>query len=127
MSEIRFCKECRNVLQPEEDKQAKMLMLVCRTCESVQGVDPEDEQAHFVETITVNLHSAEDVKKYVYPGLVRDPTLPRADDWICPYCTKKGAVYFQLPERVAWEAMTLVYVCKHCEKYKVEGVAHFEY
>ena len=47
--------------------------------------------------------------------LSKDPTLGRVPDWRCPKCGKSGAVFFQLPERVAEDAMTLVYVCIDAE------------
>lgn len=63
----------------------------------------------------------EDVNSYIAQGLGHDPTLPRAPDWRCPKCQNLGAVYFQLPERVADDAMTLVYVCTNCTFYQVKG------
>lgn len=63
----------------------------------------------------------EDVNSYIAQGLGHDPTLPRAPDWQCPKCSNSGAVYFQLPERVADDAMTLVYVCTSCTFYQVKG------
>lgn len=47
----------------------------------------------------------------VSPDLSQDPTLGRVPDWRCPACGNLGCVFFQLPERVAEDAMTLVYVC----------------
>ena len=47
----------------------------------------------------------------VSPDLSQDPTLGRVPDWRCPACGNLGCVFFQLPERVAEDTMTLVYVC----------------
>ncbi|KAL8444524.1 hypothetical protein Emed_006171 [Eimeria media] len=47
----------------------------------------------------------------ISPDLSQDPTLGRIPDWRCPACGNIGAVFFQLPERIAEDAMTLVYVC----------------
>lgn len=47
----------------------------------------------------------------ISPDLSQDPTLGRVPDWRCPACGNLGCVFFQLPERVAEDAMTLVYVC----------------
>ncbi|CDJ30194.1 DNA-directed rna polymerase II subunit, putative [Eimeria mitis] len=47
----------------------------------------------------------------ISPDLSQDPTLGRVPDWRCPACGNIGGVFFQLPERVAEDAMTLVYVC----------------
>lgn len=54
---------------------------------------------------------------------IQDPTLPRSYDRICQHCKEKGCLYFQLPERVADDAMTLVYMCLNpqCCAHVIEG------
>eukprot|EP01055_Gregarina_sp_Pseudo9_P004446 Gregarina_sp_Pseudo_9__4445@NODE_45_length_5109_cov_42_945957_g42_i0_p5_GENE_NODE_45_length_5109_cov_42_945957_g42_i0NODE_45_length_5109_cov_42_945957_g42_i0_p5_ORF_typecomplete_len137_score1_18RNA_POL_M_15KD/PF02150_16/9e11RNA_POL_M_15KD/PF02150_16/4_6e02RNA_POL_M_15KD/PF02150_16/2_6e02TFIIS_C/PF01096_18/1_6e03TFIIS_C/PF01096_18/2_1e02TFIIS_C/PF01096_18/1_1e10zinc_ribbon_10/PF10058_9/2e03zinc_ribbon_10/PF10058_9/4_6zinc_ribbon_10/PF10058_9/1_7e02zinc_ribbon_10/PF10058_9/1_9zfPHDlike/PF15446_6/0 len=120
-SNLQFCKECRNLLQPKEDKASRMLMLICRTCNHVDYANQNDPSENCVESQNYNFRSAEDVNSHILPGLDKDPTLPRSAEWQCSSCERKGAVYFQLPERVADDAMTLVYVCVHCTFYEVKG------
>lgn len=63
----------------------------------------------------------EDVESYIIPGMEKDPTLPRDEKWMCSSCGNLGALYFQLPERVADDAMTLVFVCLQCRFYEIKG------
>eukprot|EP00914_Ancora_sagittata_P022525 GHVO01044747.1.p1 GENE.GHVO01044747.1~~GHVO01044747.1.p1 ORF type:complete len:143 (+),score=15.66 GHVO01044747.1:32-430(+) len=120
-SEMQFCPECNNLLHPKEDREHKQLMFLCRSCEFLSFADPSDPQENCVDRQNFNYRSKEDVNSYIAQGLGDDPTLPRETNWICPKCPNVGAVFFQLPERVADDAMTLVFVCTACTYYEVKG------
>ncbi|XP_053992472.1 uncharacterized protein LOC128883791 [Hylaeus volcanicus] len=120
-SEIQFCKECSNLLYSKEDTEHKQLIFLCRSCDYLQYADPYSMTQNCVDRINYNFRSREDVNSYIAQGLDHDPTLPRAPNWKCENCNNVGAVYFQLPERVADDAMTLVYVCTECTFYQVKG------
>eukprot|EP01071_Lankesteria_metandrocarpae_P001004 Lankesteria_metandrocarpae@DN1190_c0_g1_i1.p1 len=125
-SEMRFCPECSNLLFPKEDKDHRQLLLLCRSCDYLQYADPNDAAQNSVDRHNCNFRSKEDVNSYIAQGLGDDPTLPRDPQWICPMCPNQGgagpgAVFFQLPERVIDDAMTLVFVCPVCTYYEVKG------
>jgi len=120
-SGLQFCPECNNLLYPKEDRAREQLVYVCRSCEWVQYADPEDPEDNCAERINYNFRSKEDITSYIVRGLGDDPTLPREVSWVCPECDSVGAVYFQLPERVKSDAMTLVFVCIKCTHYIVKG------
>jgi len=118
---LQFCPECNNLLYPKEDREREQLVYVCRSCDWVQYADPEDPEDNCAERINYNFRSKEDITSYIVRGLGDDPTLPREVSWVCPECDSVGAVYFQLPERVKSDAMTLVFVCIKCTHYVVKG------
>lgn len=118
---MHFCPECNNLLNPIEDRQANQILFKCRSCPWDNHADPDDVEFNCIDRINFNYRSKEDVTSYIVPSLQDDPTLPRENDFLCPKCYKKGAVYFQLPERVKNDAMTLVFVCIHCTHYIVRG------
>lgn len=105
---MTFCPECNNMLQPKEDRQRQQLKFLCRRCDFFRYAEGTYEE-NCVDRINFSYKSKEDLM--VSPDLSQDPTLGRVPDWRCPACGNFGAVFFQLPERVAEDAMTLVYVC----------------
>ncbi|KAH0476395.1 MAG: uncharacterized protein KVP18_003429 [Porospora cf. gigantea A] len=119
--DLQFCPECNNLLYPKECHERNQLMFTCHNCAYVGYPDPYDLVKNTVDAQTFNFRSKEDVHSYIAQGLADDPTLPREESWPCPQCQGLGAVYFQLPERVADDAMTLVFVCAKCTYYEVGG------
>lgn len=119
--DAQFCKDCNNLLCPHEDKEHRQLIFMCRSCTYLHYADPQNPTENCVDRINYNFRSKEDVNSYIAAGLGHDPTLPRVPGWRCPECAHVGAVYFQLPERVADDAMTLVFVCTDCTYYEVRG------
>lgn len=96
------------MLQPKEDRQRQQLKFLCRRCDFFRYAEGTYEE-NCVDRINFSYKSKEDMM--VSPDLSQDPTLGRVPDWRCPACGNLGCVFFQLPERVAEDAMTLVYVC----------------
>ncbi|KAL8455714.1 hypothetical protein Emag_000439 [Eimeria magna] len=96
------------MLQPKEDRQRQQLKFLCRRCEFFRYAEPTYEE-NCVDRINFSYKSKEDMM--ISPDLSQDPTLGRVPEWRCPACGNVGAVFFQLPERIAEDAMTLVYVC----------------
>ncbi|OEH74581.1 DNA-directed RNA polymerase II [Cyclospora cayetanensis] len=96
------------MLQPKEDRQRQQLKFLCRRCDFFRYAEGTFEE-NCVDRINFSYKSKEDMM--ISPDLSQDPTLGRVPDWRCPACGNLGCVFFQLPERVAEDAMTLVYVC----------------
>nr|PUA89461.1 DNA-directed RNA polymerase II RPB9 [Toxoplasma gondii TgCATBr9] len=106
---MMFCPECNNMLYPREDKEKRQLQFLCRQCDYSRYPKKTDTAQHIVERTNFNFKSKEDI--VISSDLSKDPTLGRVFDWRCPRCRGVGGVFYQLPERVAEDAMTLVYVC----------------
>eukprot|EP00920_Eleutheroschizon_duboscqi_P026290 GHVT01064852.1.p1 GENE.GHVT01064852.1~~GHVT01064852.1.p1 ORF type:complete len:259 (-),score=76.66 GHVT01064852.1:798-1574(-) len=117
-SEMSFCPECNNLLYPKEERTRKELMFLCRQCDHVSFADPAHPDAYCVDRINYNFTSKEDI--VVSPDLAKDPTLGRTYQRHCAKCGHQEAVFFQLPERIADDAMTLVFVCSR------EGCGHWD-
>ncbi|KAJ1609217.1 DNA-directed RNA polymerase 2 subunit [Cryptosporidium canis] len=117
--DIRFCPECNNILCPKEDIERRKLLYACRNCEYFSYADPTNAEENVVNCITYQYEGKEDI--LVARGLHQDPTLGRTLDWNCRGCGHNVAVFFQLPERVCSEAMTLVFVCVSCGEWVKEG------
>eukprot|EP00917_Polyrhabdina_sp_WS-2016_P014137 GHVP01030988.1.p1 GENE.GHVP01030988.1~~GHVP01030988.1.p1 ORF type:complete len:124 (+),score=8.68 GHVP01030988.1:55-426(+) len=117
---VQFCVECNNLLLSREDKSHKQLIYLCRSCEYIEYADPNDQDQNSVFQMNYNYRTREDVHSYVVKGLCSDPTLPRDPNRVCRSCSSIGSVYFQLPESVADDAMTLVHVCPSCMHYETE-------
>lgn len=96
------------MLQPKEDRQRQQLKFLCRRCDFFRYAEGTFEE-NCVDRINFSYKSKDDMM--ISPDLSQDPTLGRVPDWRCPACGNLGCVFFQLPERVAEDAMTLVYVC----------------
>eukprot|EP01068_Selenidium_serpulae_P001710 Selendium_serpulae@DN1849_c0_g1_i1.p1 len=126
--ELQFCPECANLMYPFENVDEKKLVLCCRSCNYGMEADPSDPNSFCTDRQNFNFRSEEDVNSYIVKGLVDDPTLPRMYHWECQECKKRGAVFFQLPERVKSDAMTLVFVCldRQCTFYQMLGKESIE-
>lgn len=97
------------MLYPREDKEKHQLQFLCRQCDYSRYPKKTDTAQHIVDRTNFNYKSKEDI--VISSDLSKDPTLGRVFDWRCPRCRGLGGVFYQLPERVAEDAMTLVYVC----------------
>ncbi|PFH34615.1 DNA-directed RNA polymerase II RPB9 [Besnoitia besnoiti] len=106
---MMFCPECNNMLYPKEDKEKRQLQFLCRQCDYSRYPKKTDIAQHIVDRTNFNYKSKEDI--VISSELSKDPTLGRVFDWQCRRCKGVGGVFYQLPERVAEDAMTLVYVC----------------
>ncbi|SBT70198.1 DNA-directed RNA polymerase II subunit RPB9, putative, partial [Plasmodium malariae] len=59
---------------------------------------------------------------YIHPETKNDPALGRVRDWTCKQCGNNEAVFLQLPEKISYNPMALIYVCtdKHCHYWEKE-------
>ncbi|OII76475.1 DNA-directed RNA polymerase II subunit RPB9 [Cryptosporidium andersoni] len=116
---IRFCPDCNNILCPRENTETRRLFYTCRNCDYYNFADPENPEENVVNCLMYQYEGKEDI--LVTKGLHQDPTLGRTDEWNCRGCGHNVAVFFQLPERVCSESMTLVFVCVNCGEWVKEG------
>ncbi|GAB64571.1 DNA-directed RNA polymerase 2 subunit, partial [Plasmodium cynomolgi strain B] len=79
-----------------------------------------NEQQNIVARINYNYNRKEDV--YIHPETKNDPALGRVREWICKNCGNNEAVFLQLPERISYNPMALIYVCtgKNCHYWEKE-------
>ncbi|SJK86410.1 DNA-directed RNA polymerase II subunit I [Babesia microti strain RI] len=109
MSELNFCPDCNNLLYAKQDNNRNQLKFICRQCDYHSWADPQSLKDNCVDRINYNFRSKEDI--FVSPNMVKDPALGRTKAWHCRRCGCNEAIFFQLPERVTEDAMTLVFVC----------------
>ncbi|CAD2084454.1 DNA-directed RNA polymerase II subunit RPB9, putative [Plasmodium vinckei brucechwatti] len=124
MAEVNFCEECNNILYARSDKKNKKLIYVCRSCDYISN--QQNENNNIVARINYNYNRKEDV--YIHPETKNDPALGRVRDWICKQCGNSEAVFLQLPEKISYNPMALIYVCtnKNCQYWEKE-IQHSNY
>ncbi|SCL96099.1 DNA-directed RNA polymerase II subunit RPB9, putative [Plasmodium chabaudi chabaudi] len=124
MAEVNFCEECNNILYARSDKKNKKLIYVCRSCDYISN--QQNENNNIVARINYNYNRKEDV--YIHPETKNDPALGRVRDWICKQCGNTEAVFLQLPEKISYNPMALIYVCtnKNCQYWEKE-IQHSNY
>ncbi|SBS80625.1 DNA-directed RNA polymerase 2 subunit, putative [Plasmodium ovale curtisi] len=118
MAEVTFCEECNNILYARSDRKNKKLIYVCRSCEYISP--KQNEEHNIVTRINYNYNRKEDI--YIHPETKNDPALGRVRDWTCKQCGNNEAVFLQLPEKISYNPMALIYVCtdKHCHYWEKE-------
>uniref|UniRef100_A0A5F9DCW2 DNA-directed RNA polymerase II subunit RPB9-like zinc ribbon domain-containing protein n=1 Tax=Oryctolagus cuniculus TaxID=9986 RepID=A0A5F9DCW2_RABIT len=84
---IRFCQERNNMLYPEEDKENRILLYVCRNCDYQQEAD---NSCIYVNKIT---HEVDELTQII-ADVSQDPTLSWTEDHPCQKCGHKEAVFF---------------------------------
>ncbi|CRG93357.1 DNA-directed RNA polymerase 2, putative [Plasmodium gallinaceum] len=118
MAEVTFCEECNNILYARSDRKNKKLIYVCRSCEFISH--KQNEEHNVVARINYNYNRKEDI--YIHPETKNDPALGRVRDWKCKQCGNNEAVFLQLPEKISYNPMALIYVCtdKSCHYWEKE-------
>ncbi|CRH03042.1 DNA-directed RNA polymerase 2, putative [Plasmodium relictum] len=118
MAEVTFCEECNNILYARSDRKNKKLIYVCRSCEFISH--KQNEEHNVVARINYNYNRKEDI--YIHPETKNDPALGRVRDWKCKQCGNNEAVFLQLPEKISYNPMALIYVCtdKNCHYWEKE-------
>lgn len=124
MAEVTFCDECNNILYARSNPEKKELVYVCRSCDFV--FHKRDEKSNVVARINYNYNRKEDV--YIHPETKNDPALGRVRDWKCKQCGNEEAVFLQLPEKISYNPMALIYVCTNmkCEYWEKEAQQSLE-
>lgn len=130
---MRFCKECDNMLQPKEEKlddESTRLVYQCRICGHRDLAKAGDQADHCVyrssEQQSAAAEDGDDGKKkkgmaeeetgekfffQVDKECVKDPTLSRQKNVVCPKDGHNEAVTFTIPTK---DRMNLVFVCTKC-------------
>ncbi|KAI3436071.1 hypothetical protein D9Q98_002129 [Chlorella vulgaris] len=103
---LRFCPESNDLLYPREDKERRVLVYFCRSCQYQEDADPKDWCVYRNEV----QHTSRE-KTVVLQDVRSDPTLPRTRDVRCPVCTHDEAVFFTSSTE---EGMTLYFSCCSC-------------
>ena len=110
--EIKFCRQCNNMLYPKENVLEKKLMYRCKICEYSEE---SDDACVYINSVTAD----GEVLEMVTPDLATDPTLGRSREGeTCPDCGHDEAVQFQTPVSREKSNMRLYYVCTNarCRK-----------
>uniref|UniRef100_A0A0D9XV56 DNA-directed RNA polymerase subunit n=1 Tax=Leersia perrieri TaxID=77586 RepID=A0A0D9XV56_9ORYZ len=100
---MKFCRECNNILYPKEDREQKILLYACRSCDHQEVADSYCLYRNVVH------HAAEEFTQ-VLEDVASDPTLPRTNSVRCAACGHGEAVFFQAAAR-GEEGMSLFFVC----------------
>ncbi|KAK6930254.1 Zinc finger, TFIIS-type [Dillenia turbinata] len=103
MSTMKFCRECNNILYPKKDKERKVLLYACRSCDHQEVADNNCVYRNEINH-KVGDHS------HVLRDVAADPTLPRTKAVRCTRCNHKGAVFFRVTLQ-GEEGVTLFFVC----------------
>lgn len=103
--EIKFCRQCNNMLYPKENKTEKKLLYHCKICEYEETAD---DPCVYINSVAQDLEALE----MVTSDLATDPTLAHCREGeICPACGGLDAVQFQTPVNRLKSNMRLYYVC----------------
>jgi len=103
--EIKFCRQCNNMLYPKENKDLKKLLYHCKICEYEEEAE---DACVYINSVAQDLEALE----MVTSDLATDPTLAHCREGeICPACSGTDAVQFQTPVNRDKSNMRLYYVC----------------
>lgn len=103
--EIKFCRQCNNMLYPKENKAEKKLYYHCKICEYEEQAD---DACVYINSVAQDLEAL----AMVTADLATDPTLAHCREGeICPACGGTDAVQFQTPVNRMKSNMRLYYVC----------------
>lgn len=100
-----LCAECGNMLYPKEDPVTRTLKRTCRNCGHTDAADSN--------LVFVNDMRPPNAVADAGSDVVKDPTLPRANNVACTSCQNTEAVFFQAPAR-GDEGMKLIFMCTKC-------------
>ncbi|KAJ1255337.1 hypothetical protein BS78_K263600 [Paspalum vaginatum] len=104
MSTMKFCCECNSILCPKEDRENKVLLYACRSCDHQEVADSNCVYQNVVD------HAAGEFTQVLFEDITSDPTLPRTKSVRCAACGHGEAVFYQATGR-GEEGMTLFFVC----------------
>ncbi|UZJ57190.1 hypothetical protein CBS101457_006510 [Exobasidium rhododendri] len=88
MTTLNFCLECNNLLYPMVDRTTQTLLNACRNCNF-------REEARNTMVFRNDLMSVTKEQAGVIDQLMKDPTLPRSNENICPQCGHHESIFFQ--------------------------------
>ena len=108
MKSLSFCKECGNLLYPDEDRESKTLNSRCRNCDFVTIAEST--------LIYRNELQRDDLKSgtKLNEDIVYDRTLPRIKKG-CPDCKEQNAIFFSNRSTSKNADLRLTFVCSECK------------
>jgi len=108
-AKMRFCRECNNLLYPQENRANKTLEFVCRLCPyrdlSFSGSCVYEHS--IIKDTSTRLEN-------VLSDLNKDPTLQRSKTINCARCSHNEAVFFQADVTLKSTKLKLVFICVAC-------------
>ena len=102
-----ICGSCGNMLWNFKNDGSKLIR-VCRNCGH-----KDDMESNLVYVNDVKFAGGTD--HVASADMIKDPTLPRADNVDCSSCHHNEAVFFQKPMR-GDEGMKLIFMCTRCAR-----------
>ncbi|CAG9460879.1 unnamed protein product [Pedinophyceae sp. YPF-701] len=102
---LRFCPNTSDLLYAEEDKERRVLVYRCKA----KNCGYEEDAEHGCAYRHVLKHSKQG--EMIRGDMTDDPTLPRTNDYECPECGHKEAVYKQ---QATVKGMDVYYMCVQC-------------
>lgn len=106
-----FCKNCKNLLYPQNDEQRRMLYH-CGCCQAVEEHD--DMKVVFaLNTKTGGATRAEEDR--LLAEFASDPTAQRDSSKKCTQCFRDDVACFVNPLAQPTEDMSLFFACAHCK------------
>eukprot|EP00834_Sanchytrium_tribonematis_P003584 NODE_142_length_15935_cov_1.439126.p14 type:complete len:139 gc:universal NODE_142_length_15935_cov_1.439126:11538-11122(-) len=119
MGSLSFCRECGNLLYPEEDRESKTLNMKCKNCDFVTIAD---------NTLIYRNELTRDELKSglkLNDDIIYDCTLPRISKG-CPDCEGTDAIYFSNRSTSRNADLRLTFVCCQCKsQYSEEDYQRF--
>lgn len=101
-----LCNQCGNRMVPEEDKKARKLMQVCKTC---SYREPASTNRIYSSRPGEPMRFLDDSA-----DMLKDNTLPHTNEASCPSCGGHNAVFFM--DRESQEkGMKLTFLCEGCK------------
>lgn len=108
MAQMRFCKECNNILYPKEDKEEKTLKMICRNCATTEEATT---QCVYRNEIIADTSTKLEIFQ---EDLSMDCTLSQTTAATCPKCGENRAVHFRAHGDKKASKMHLVFICIGC-------------
>lgn len=105
---LSFCRECGNLLYPQEDKESKTLNMRCRNCDFLTV--SESTLIYRNELKRDELKSGTKLND----DIIYDCTLPRISKG-CPDCESEDAIYFSNRSTSRNADLRLTFVCCQCK------------
>eukprot|EP00835_Amoeboradix_gromovi_P004763 NODE_393_length_9450_cov_0.506791.p6 type:complete len:139 gc:universal NODE_393_length_9450_cov_0.506791:791-375(-) len=108
MRSLSFCRECGNLLYPEEDKEAKILNMRCKNCDYITVA--ESTLIYRNELKHDDLRGSGSLNQ----DTVFDMTLPKISKG-CPDCKTVKAIYFSNRSTSKNADLRLTFLCTGCK------------
>jgi DNA-directed RNA polymerase subunit M/transcription elongation factor TFIIS len=109
---MRFCAVCRNMMLLATDAAGTGAAYRCPNCAHEEVVDPGAPHVVRAAAPVASDRAGMSYRRFLTPGLAKDPTLPRPPGAVCPLCEEVGQVTF-----VKYAPVRYVYACGACSRF----------